>query len=295
MTHNAWLSDADFEEIPEHDFTQDPATTDSSRTPIPRDVETRAPSARDAEPAGTALPEYVEEEIAAELSGDIPPVWFGMRWRDIPVAHQTDAWHGLRRWVDWLVKEYRLTISDVPPCWYRHTNIVAELYAAMCMEYKVWEENEPGLGPTMFWHTNLQHIILRLKTMVDDAGCAREGTHKEPVAYGDTPAHELTYDEDDWLHHVSTVRERITLDRPAQNVTYVRARIQTDNHDHIAESDPVGIKELNESEPPALSIGHVSTHGKETVLEVRWEHHNENHHLFWETSHDGRSWDLHDS
>src|SRR5699024_11820903 len=104
--------------------------------------------------------------------------------REIPAEQQADAWNGLRRWVDWLIKEYWLTTSAIPPCWYRHSNIVAELYAAMCMEHKVWEENEPGLGPTMFWHTNLQQVIVRLNAMVDDAGCVRDGKHKDPIDYG---------------------------------------------------------------------------------------------------------------
>lgn len=55
------------------------------------------------------------------------------------------------------------------------------------MEYKVCEEGEPGLGPVMFWYTSLQQIIMRLKAMNEDAGCVREGTHKEPLAHDEGP------------------------------------------------------------------------------------------------------------
>ena len=94
---------------------------------------------------GTPLP-YVDPEVAAELAGEGPPVWMGTRWREIKAEHQWEAWNTLRRWVDWFVAEYRLVTSVVPPCWYKHSDLTAELYAAMCMEYKVWDEQAPGLG-----------------------------------------------------------------------------------------------------------------------------------------------------
>lgn len=293
MTHNPWISDEDLDEIEELDVEENNSLQVFDQMPFSDAADTQATTKPRKVPSGTALPEYLDEEIAAELASDLPPLWFGMRWRDIPAVHQTDAWNELRRWVDWFMTEYCLTTSEVPPCWYRHTNIVAELYAAMCMEYKVWEENEPGLGPTMFWHSNLQQIIMRLKMMVSDAGCAREGSHKEPVAYGGTRAHELSYDEADWLQHVGTVRERIMLERPEQDVMYVRARIESDDHGQEAVSDPVGINMLSAPAPPELSVGHVSTHGQGIVLEVEWEHYSQHHHLCWEVSTDGQTWKAH--
>lgn len=284
-----WVTDDDVAE--DGEFFDEFPTEEFSQVQSPLDQAATLSTTPEDRPPGTPFDGYLDDEIAAELAGDPAPVWFGMRWRDIPTEHQTEAWNGLRRWVDWLIKEYRLTTSDVPPCWYRHTNIVAELYAGMCMEYKVWQEDEPGLGPTMFWHTNLQQIIMRLKMMVDDAGCTREGSHKEPVAYGDTPAHELAYNEDDWQQHVGTVKEQITIERPAHNVMYVRARIESDDNEPVAVSDPVGIKRLSSPGQPELSVEHVSLHGRETVLEVRWEHHDEHDHLLWETSVDGKTWD----
>ena len=128
-----------------------------------------APAAADDDgQTGTPLP-YVDPEVAAELAGEGPPVWMGTRWREIEAEHQWEAWNTLRRWVDWFVAEYRLVTSVVPPCWYKHSDLTAELYAAMCMEYKVWEEQAPGLGPMMMWHPHVEMLTARLRRMVDEA------------------------------------------------------------------------------------------------------------------------------
>lgn len=86
-------------------------------------------SADDDGQTGTPLP-YVDPEVAAELAGEVPPVWMGTRWREIEAEHQWEAWNTLRRWVDWFVAEYRLVTSVVPRCWYKHSDLTAELYAA---------------------------------------------------------------------------------------------------------------------------------------------------------------------
>ena len=63
-------------------------------------------------------------------------MWMGTRWREIEAEHQWDAWNTLRRWVGWFVTEYRLATGVVPPCWHKNSDVTAELYAAMCMEYR---------------------------------------------------------------------------------------------------------------------------------------------------------------
>ena len=200
-----------------------------------------APAATDDDgQTGTPLP-YVDPEVAAELAGEGPPVWMGTRWRDIEAEHQWEAWNTLRRWVDWFVLEYRLGTSIVPTCWFRHPDVTAELYAAMCMEYKVWEEQAPGLGPMMMWHPHVDMLQTRLRRMVDEAGCTKIGRHKEPEAYGSRGAYELDYDEADWLRWASTEREHETFERPASGVRYVRARIVDSDGATVGVSNPVAL------------------------------------------------------
>lgn len=246
-------------------------------------------AADDDEQTGTPLP-YVDPEVAAELAGEGPPVWMGTRWREIEAEHQWEAWNTLRRWVDWFVAEYRLVTSVVPPCWYKHSDLTAELYAAMCMEYKVWEEQAPGLGPMMMWHPHVEMLTGRLRRMVDETGCAKSGVHKEPEGYGDRPALTLGYDEDDFTAWARTTQEVTTLERPVMGVQYVRARLLNSGGQQVAISNPVGLAqmhggtdvgaavEVSSSTPSSPSVRlYVSEREPELTVE-------------WQTSKDGTIW-----
>jgi len=272
-----WISDEDFEEIADELFDDEQQEKESAST--------ATEVAPNDEGDGTPLP-YVDQDVAEELVGDSAPTWLGMRWREIPEADQPAAWNGLRAWVDWLIKEYRLPTAVVPPCWYKHPDITAELYAGMNMEYKVWEEQAPSLSPMMFWHTNLQQMIHRLREAVTTAGCVASGEHKpEPAG-----AHELNYDETDWHHHVTTAHSTQQFDRPDQGVLYVRAGVVDSTGKTIAHSEPVGIKHPDPNNVPGVDIEYLSTNADYNVLEVHWKRHNNEQSLVWETSTDGQTW-----
>ncbi|MCV7717822.1 hypothetical protein M3A78_005880 [Micrococcus luteus] len=238
---------------------------------------------------GTPLP-YVAPEVAAELAGEGPPVWMGTRWREIEAEHQWEAWNTLRRWVDWFVAEYRLVTSVVPPCWYKHSDLTAELYAAMCMEYKVWEEQAPGLGPMMMWHPHVEMLTARLRRMVDEAGCAKTGAHKEPEAYGDRPAFTLDYDEDDFTAWASTTREEDTLERPPKGVQYVRARVVDADGGEVAVSNPVGLTARKRPTVAAVSVELVSSTPTDPRVWVSVSSAAPGFEAEWQTSVDGKRW-----
>lgn len=191
------------------------------------------------EPAGggTPLPGWQSPAIASELAASGPPTWLGTRWREIPVEDQEDAWVGLRRWVDWLVDEFSLPTAVVPACWFRHPPIVAELHAAMNMEYKVWEEQAPTLNPMLMWLPHLQMMVSRLRTIVESLGSCRAGEHKEHET------RQLEYDSELWAQTVFGREERRTLDRPTESGTYryVRARIVGDGGEIRATSNRAGL------------------------------------------------------
>src|SRR5699024_1549411 len=88
---NTWLSDEDMEEF---DSWADDVLAD--------EPEPATTSSADGA-SSTPLPEYLDPGVAEELAGEMVPVWFGTRWRDIPVEDQPDAWNGLRQWVDWQI------------------------------------------------------------------------------------------------------------------------------------------------------------------------------------------------
>ncbi len=238
---------------------------------------------------GTPLP-YVDPGVAAELAGEGPPVWMGTRWREIEAEHQWEAWNTLRRWVDWFVAEYRLVTSVVPPCWYKHSDLTAELYAAMCMEYKVWEEQAPGLGPMMMWHPHVEMLTARLRRMVDEAGCAKTGVHKEPEAYGDRPAFTLDYDEDDFTAWAGATREQDTLERPEEGVQYLRARVLNGNGDEVAVSNPVGLAARRTPSKVTAEVVTTSSTPAEPSVRVLVSSTDPSLELEWQTSRDCEAW-----
>lgn len=250
-----------------------------------------APAAADDDgQTGTPLP-YVDPEIAAELAGEGPPVWMGTRWREIEAEHQWEAWNTLRRWVDWFVAEYRLVTSVVPPCWYKHSDLTAELYAAMCMEYKVWEEQAPGLGPMMMWHPHVEMLTARLRRMVDEAGCAKIGQHKEPEAYGDRPAFNLDYDEDDFTAWAATTCEQHALERPEAGVKYVRARVFNGDGEEIALSNPVGLASRRTSTGVTAELMMTSSTPLAPGLRLTVPSATPGLEVGWQTSVNGHDWE----
>lgn len=202
--------------------------------------------------AGTAGPNpFRDSRVAqAEAEGG-PPAWLGTRWREIAPEDQQQAWVYLRRWVDWLVNEYRLYESVVPRCWFRHTQLVEELYAAMCMEHKAWEEGAASLTPMMMWHPNLEAMKQRLFSAVGELGSCGKGTHKPEERI------ELDYDEDLWRRTAYGRRESTTVERPQydQEPHLVRARIFDDEGTEVTTPEQiVGVMPIQGAEDPSLLL-----------------------------------------
>lgn len=148
---------------------------------------------------GGGLPAFLDPDIAAEL-GEGPPEWMGIRWRDISPADKPGAWTALRQWVDWFLREYQLNTSQITECWFEHSDIVAELYAGMCAEYKIWEEGTPGLGAMTTWHPHVQAMTARLAAMVEKRQCHITGHQDDPDDLA------FTYNQDRWAR----IRDGIT-------------------------------------------------------------------------------------
>lgn len=276
---SSWISDEEVE-----------TAADEWLTDVDFEEESSTEHADESQNSGTPFP-YLDEELVEELAAEGPPSWLGVRWRDIPVEDQPAAWNGLRRWVDWFVEEYRLPTAVVPPCWYRHSDMVAELYAAMSMEYKVWEEQVPSLSPMMFWHTNLQQMIYRLREAGTNAGCANNGKHKEDTTVDGHLPYKLIYDENDWNDHVSITVTRQQLDRPAQGTMYYRAGLVDRDGEHIATSKPIGLKNQFHDESVDIHIQVTSTPNDKAELLALAKNVPESAQVMWEISKDGKTWE----
>lgn len=124
-----------------------------------------------------------DDELTAELfrsafrpPGRVSGVTY--RWREMTAEQAGSAWRSLAVWVRWLVATYELTTSVVPDCWWRHTEIVAELYALQRAELASYASDDPGFGPLAF-HERLPHAIERLRIHTRTAGCVGLQAHKE--------------------------------------------------------------------------------------------------------------------
>lgn len=203
-----------------------------------------------AAPGAGASPFKDPRLAQAEAAGG-PPSWLGTRWREIKPEDQREAWVYLRRWVDWFVNEYRLPEQVVPRCWYLHTELIQELYAAMCMEHKAWEEGAASLTPMMMWHPNVEAMKQRLRTNVEELGSCSKGTHKNAERI------ELDYDEELWRRTAYGRRETTTVARPqaGEEPYLLRARIFDDEGTEISAPEAVvGIMPIQGAEDPEVLL-----------------------------------------
>ena len=138
---------------------------------------------------------FGDDELTAQLFRSAFPIATGpknvtRRWREMTPEQSQDVWGSLFTWVTWLVATYQLTTSVVPDCWWRHSEIVAELYALQRAELASYTEDDPGFGPLAF-HERLPHAVERLRMHTRTAGCVGLQVHKEPalrVLADDDPA-----------------------------------------------------------------------------------------------------------
>jgi hypothetical protein len=96
-----------------------------------------------------------DDDLTAELfrSAFRPPgraTGVTHRWREMRAAQASSVWSALAVWVRWLVATYQLTTSVVPDCWWRHPEIVAELYALQRAELASYASDDAGFGPLAF-------------------------------------------------------------------------------------------------------------------------------------------------
>lgn len=230
---------------------------------------------QDQEPQGTPLP-YVDAEISAELAEEGLPDWFGVRWRDIAIEDQPEAWVWLRRFVDWFTVEFCVERPTVPDCWFRHTDTTAELYAVMCLEQKVWESEAPTVATVIYWQSQLPGIYQRLKE------CSHKvcGQKHEPV---DPQLYLREIDEDAWSEVVGSRRVTERFERPAEGRRYLRAVLESEDGTDLGQSDPVGISAYAADTEPSAELRfspspgvldeqlHIKVTDAEQVAGLRWE------------------------
>lgn len=225
-------------------------------------------------------PGALDPRVAAQEAKPGPPSWLGKRWREIPQEDQREAWVGLRRWVDWFIPEYQLNKDIIPACWYRHRPLIAELYAAMNMEHKAWDEGAPSMSPMSMWHQSLPALIDRLRTITGDLGSCKQGRHHETEDEG------RDYDEDDWRKVVYGRRETKTVTRPGygEEGFLVRATIIGPGETAMATSEkPVGISPIHSTDQHQVLLQVDGTSGAtDSIITLNAEAVPEASEVIWE-------------
>ncbi|MBN9154715.1 MAG: hypothetical protein J0J05_12105 [Microbacterium sp.] len=110
-------------------------------------------------------------------------------WRHLSDSDARAAWDSLRAWVDWFVIRYRIAETTVPPCWYRHGQLVEELSALHVAHGAAFDSTDSGFGP-IGWHERLSVAMPRL-TKAYAGGCTNGHRDVQPRA-------PITIDEQEW-------------------------------------------------------------------------------------------------
>jgi hypothetical protein len=140
-----------------------------------------------------------DDEIAGDIAGYDPNNRYGpsdplgahiVNWRTLPDHKAPTAWNALRAWVEWFTVRYRISESVVPPCWYKHGQLVEELSALHTAHDVAFDTTDSGYGP-IGWHERLSLALPRLNKAYS-GGCARGHDTRAP-----RPCEGIT-DEQEW-------------------------------------------------------------------------------------------------
>ncbi|WP_270242087.1 hypothetical protein [Kocuria marina] len=236
---------------------------------------------------------YVDPAVAQAQAEDEWPSWLGARWRDVPEESRAEAWTWLRSWVDWLVRVHHVSQDRIPRCWYRHSDVVEELWAAANAEAQAWESTGPTMTPMTTWHFHLQMMLDRLVGRAQQ--CVASKHHVEAPTYVEgRAAHALEVDEADWAAHMATVvdMQPVVISAGAPSASWRMCAVDVDGQVYSSTPVTVGPSEAlvvptvrdpklagTDEEGNALLVSSVVA-GTGRIRET-----------WWETSGDGSEWE----
>ena len=103
-------------------------------------------------------------------------------------AHEAEIeWLELNRWVHWLRHTYGLPVSEVPPFWHRHPELVWELSALHLHWLCAYDPEENGSAP-IGWHQDFAQARERLRGWV--AACGTRLNYDRPTRQTAWPGEE---------------------------------------------------------------------------------------------------------
>ncbi|SNQ48032.1 conserved hypothetical protein [Frankia canadensis] len=118
------------------------------------------------------------------------------RWENLDPDRLRSTWQEFGDWVRWLTERFR--IDDIPPCWYRHGDLVEELTGLWLAWQAAYHDDRPD--DPVRWLDWLARARARFARRSPRCGA---GTHKE---HGVGPIH----DDSDFAAFVARQSTRAT-------------------------------------------------------------------------------------
>jgi hypothetical protein len=118
--------------------------------------------------------EQLQDEVSSTDAESAP--W---TWRSLTGAAAARQWHELAEWVGWVRGRYPLA-RQIPPCWWRHPELVEELTALWLAWKDAYATKHAHLAAPADWHARwLPDLLGRIGAGGWNIGC--EGVHKDLV------------------------------------------------------------------------------------------------------------------
>lgn len=177
------------------------------------------------------LPSQEPDEESAEPRH---PEGLGKRYRDLTSEERPAVMADLREFVYWLMATWELSKDVIPPCWYRHQELVEELYAMRVSEESAYGSGSPTPAPGFSLMPYIAAMISRIRSEASHwTPCVMNKQHQETSAW-----RPLVYDESDWASWLTQQAE--TQDVPDEADRYARVNVDEPGADGELVEVPLG-------------------------------------------------------
>lgn len=204
---------------------------------------------------------YEDPAVTALSAEGEEPQWLATRWRELPEEEMGQVWAFLREWVDWLVEAHRVPQDEIPACWFRHPDIVEELWAAAGAETQAWEATSPTMMPMTAWHFHLRMMRDRLRGRAKECVAKKAHVPARSFAPG-IGAWVLPVDEADWAAHLAEVQDRQPVQVEAVGTAALWRMCAVDESGAVTVSEAVDVGP--ESRLAAVTISQPSRRGRDS-------------------------------
>jgi len=152
----------------------------------------------------------IKRQMAAGLDDDTmaeaPEIPEVLHWPEIAPDELEAAWEDLLAWVTELLGRFQwIDHHVIPPCWWRHSELVEALSALRGHEQMAFLAGQPPTAATD-WFRSMRDLLGMTRAWVAESGCAAGHVERAP--------RETSIDPDDWAGHLVSVGVAAPLCEP---------------------------------------------------------------------------------